>query len=192
MRDVPGARQTFVQMRGLSRTARDRHGEASAVRGSALALQWESSDAEALELYRTALELDDAPIGRAHTLNNLGDCQFRLGALDDARNTVAEAVRIYRDQGSRHGGALAEGTLAEICLAQGDLHGAEQHIVASLATFTELRSVVLEAEATSILALIHEAAQEDELARRAARHAANLLHDAGTNVFVARVAHLTD
>ncbi|MFI5694550.1 BTAD domain-containing putative transcriptional regulator [Kribbella sp. NPDC051586] len=191
-KDLHGARRTFAQMRDLSRTAGDRHGEASAVRGTAMVAHWKDSDAEALELYRAALELTDAPIARAHTLNNLGDCQFRLGALDDARETVAEAVRIYRDAGNRQGGALAQGTLAEICMAQGDLEGAKQHILAALAVFKELRSVVLEAEATSILALIHEAAADQDLARRTARHAANLLTDAGANVFVARIAHLTE
>ncbi|WP_329000354.1 NB-ARC domain-containing protein [Kribbella sp. NBC_00709] len=191
-KDLPGARASFVQMRRLSRTAGDRHGEASALRGEALVSHVKNCEAEALGLYLTALELEDVPIGRAHTLNNLGDCQFRLGALDDARATVAEAVRIYRNEGSRQGGALAGGTLAEICLAQGDLEGAEQHVVASLAVFRELRSVVLEAEATSILALIHEAAQDQELARRTAGHAANLLRDAGANTFVARIAHLAE
>ncbi|MER7251487.1 BTAD domain-containing putative transcriptional regulator [Kribbella sp. NPDC000426] len=191
-KDLPGAQQSFAQMRGLARQAGDDHGEAAAVRGAALVSHVQNADAEALELYRTALELEDAAIGRAHTLNNLGDCQFRLGALDEARSTVAEAVRIYRAEGSRQGAALAGGTLAEICLAQGDLDGAERQIVASLAVFRELRSVLLEAEATSILALIHEAAQQQELARRTARHAADLLRDAGSNVFVARIAHLAE
>ncbi|WP_432875685.1 BTAD domain-containing putative transcriptional regulator [Kribbella sp. CA-245084] len=191
-KDLPGARESFAQMRRLARTAGDRHGEASAVRGAALVSHIKNANAEALELYLIALELDDAPIGRAHTLNNLGDCQFRLGALDEARETVAEAVRIYRDEGSQQGAALAGGTLAEICLAQGDLDDAERQILASLAVFRGLRSVLLEAEATSILALIHEAAQQQEVARRTARHAANLLRDAGSNMYVARIAHLAE
>lgn len=192
MKDLAAAQQAFAEMRRLSRSAGDRHGEASAVRGIALVSHWESAHAEALELYRSALELDDMPTGRAHTLNNLADCLFRLGELDASREVATESVRIYRDLGNRQGCAVAQGTLAEICLAQGELDDAKQQILACLAVAHELRAVVIEAEATSVLALIHEAEHDVELARRTARHAVNLLRDAGAKVLVARIAHLTE
>ncbi|HET6742045.1 MAG TPA: tetratricopeptide repeat protein, partial [Kribbella sp.] len=128
----------------------------------------------------------------ADTLNNVADCLYHLGELEAARSAALDAVALYRSAGNRLGGAIVRGTLAEICLEQGDLAGAKQYIAAALAVVRELGAVVLEAEATSILALIHQAEQDDELARRTARRAADLLRDAGANLLVRRISHLVD
>ncbi|WP_344187102.1 AfsR/SARP family transcriptional regulator [Kribbella karoonensis] len=189
-RDRAAASATFAEMRRLSRAIADRSAEAIAVRGSALVLHWQNDAAAALALYRETLELHDQLIGRAESLNNIADCLYRLGDLEAARSAAVQAIRTYESVNSRHGIAIANGTLAEICLVQGDLEAAERLISSSLAIVRELGAVVLEAEGTAVLALIHESAQRQDLARKTARQAADLLQDAGANVFVARIAHL--
>lgn len=190
-RDLSGAEDTFRAMRDLSRTLHDRQGEADAIRGLGMVSHWRDDHGSAAEFYRCSLILDNVPIGRAQTLNNLADCLFRLDALDPALDAATESVRTYREIGNRQGTALARGTLAEICLASGDLDGASRQLTRCLVIARDLGALVLEAEATATLALVHEAADDREQAHHEACRAVELLRGTGANPFVSRVAHLT-
>jgi tetratricopeptide (TPR) repeat protein len=192
--DVAGAVESQREARRLSQLIGDNAGEAADICNLGMALQRQGDLAGAVDLFRSALDVEPSRPGRAATLVNLSDALRNLGALDEARETAIEACRIYRETGQGFSLAFAEGNVGEACLALGELAAASAHLSECLAIARAYDAVSLEAEATAVIALVHEASGDLPKAYRTAAEARALLAGSGTpeaEAIKSRISHLT-
>ncbi|GJE86135.1 zf-MYND domain-containing protein [Phanerochaete sordida] len=104
------------------------HKQAATLHNEGMALERQGKHADAIKLFKKALEIKLAAMGRtegtAVTYNALAESQIQLGQLDDALENVQQALAIVNQQGSVNNQAYYRETLGLIYEMKGDLEKA--------------------------------------------------------------------
>ncbi|WP_393916100.1 AfsR/SARP family transcriptional regulator [Halostreptopolyspora alba] len=136
----------------------DVHGQACA--HDLLGLVWfmTNRNSEALEEYRTALDLRrwvNDQGGAAHALDHIGMCQLQLGDYDAAESAFTDALALHRGLDNRYAEATTLGNFAELVFNRGYHRDAKRMCEQALSIFEELgdtRCVALALNNLGILA----------------------------------------
>lgn len=113
---------------GLLAEAGDQHGQAIALRTLANALRRRGHLTEPLALFNEALDHYAANgdiVGRSQTLRFIGQTHLILGGHEQALRALAAAEAIARELGDRRLIAQTRYWTGQVCLATGDLNGAQ-------------------------------------------------------------------
>ncbi len=143
---------------------------------------------EALDRAREAVAAGgDRP--QAAAVNQLGNVLVRLGRLEEAAASYADAVRLARDDADARGVGRFLGNLASVEYARGDLAAAVDHYRGALATSESVADLANVGTLCTNLADLHLAREELPDAGRMAARALEIDQAMGDRLHVSR--HLT-
>jgi len=129
----------------------------------------------AMDCYTRALDLQP-PAGLAGNIRvNLGDLARSNGRLDDAVRHTTTAMDLFSTSDMALGAAVAQLTLVEALLAQGDLAAAREHLVAVLSALRVLPDRLAEACALANLGMLEFECGNTEAATDAVTAAMTLI-----------------